>query len=354
MSAGTPRPPSGAAGRRRAVALLGVALVLAAILATALGGVRPSGAAEKVLFKLDFPPVGYHAIFYAALGRGLYAKNGLEVDIIPGAGSHAAVMDVAADNVDLAFADTSTFALAALTSGVKNVKIAGMVFEVTPYTVLYLKNRGIRSPRDLAGRTLATFQGSGPRRLYRVFARANGVDTSQNKEVISSAPTFLNALVVGQADFAPTTTNLLPVLQEPARQAGNELGEFRFVDHGVDIYGAALLASAQRLRQRPDVVKRFVAATLESVHFAAANPEQALDHLLQKNPQLKRAQALSDLKVILGTSIPRAQKVADPRQLGWVDDGKMRRTIEAVREAYEVKESVDATTLYTNEYVARP
>jgi len=326
--------------------------VVVVALAALFGG--PAGAADAVKFKLDFSPVGYHAMFYSGVSRGVYARHGLSVDIIPGTGSYAGVMDVAAGKIDFAFADSATLALAALQAGVKDVKIIGMVLEVTPYSILYLRNHGIAKPPDLAGKTMANFQGSGVGRLFRSFARINGVDASGVKEILSAPPTYLNPLVVGQADFAPSTVNQTVNLREPARQAGNDLAEFRFVDHGMNIHGAALIANVQMLAQRKDLAKRFVQATLESVQWTARNPEAAVDELLKSNPQLKKDRALAELRSILSVSVPRGTTAGDPQQLGWTDAGTMVRTVDLVRESFGLSQQVDPAALYTNEFVTRP
>jgi NitT/TauT family transport system substrate-binding protein len=325
--------------------------VLAAVL---LWAAAPARAADSVKFKRDISPVGYHALFYAGVSRGVYERHGLTVDIIPGTGSHAAVLDIAGGKVEFAFADTSTLALAALQGGVKDVKVVGMVFEVTPYSILYLRDKGIAKPADLAGKTMANFQGSGVGRLFRAFARINGVDASGVKEILSAPPTYLNPLVVGQAEFAPSTVNQFVNLREPTRQAGHELAEFRFIDHGMNMFGAALITSARTAGERGDVVKRFVRATLESVHWAARNPEAAVDELLKRNPQLRKERALAELQAILAVSVPRGATAAEPLHLGWVDPAKMSRTVDLVREAYGLTQTVEPGSLYTNEFVARP
>lgn len=69
-------------------------LVAMAVLAFAAGTAH---GADKIVFKTDFPPVGYHATYYAAAGRGLYERSGLDVDILPGTGSQSAIRAVMAD-----------------------------------------------------------------------------------------------------------------------------------------------------------------------------------------------------------------------------------------------------------------
>lgn len=314
----------------------------------------PTFSLEKVTLKTDFSPVGYHTVFYAAVGRGIYQQHGLDVDVIPGNGSYTAVLDIAGEKVDFGFADTGSLVVGALNANIRNVKVVSMIFEVTPYTVLYLKNKGITKPQDLKGKTMADFQGSGTSKLIKVFARVNGVDLSSSNVLLSSPSTFLNPLIVGQADYAATTVNRLPNLIGPARQSGNDLAEFRFADYGVDIFGASIIANVKTIERRMDVVKRFVRATLESVQWTAQNSDQAVDYFLQFNPQIKKAQALIDLRTTLDTSVPRGKAPGNPLFLGWTDAAKMKTTIDMVREAYELRQSIDPTIIYTNEYVAKP
>ena len=63
----------------------------------AAGLTTPAFGADKVKLKTDFSPVGYHSMFYAAVGRGTYSQHGIEAEIIPGNGSYAAVLDVAGE-----------------------------------------------------------------------------------------------------------------------------------------------------------------------------------------------------------------------------------------------------------------
>ncbi len=329
-------------------------IVAIAVISLAAGMTASAFGADKVNLKLDFSPVGYHSMFYAAVARGTYQQHGIDVEIIPGNGSYAAVLDVAGGRIDFGFADTGALVVAALNAKVRTVKVVSMIFEVTPYSVLYLKNKGISTPQDLKGKKMADFQGSGTGKMIKVFARINGVDLSGIETLMSSPSTYLNPLVVGQADFAGSTVNQTAILIGPARQSGNELAEFTFAKYGVDIYGASIIANVKTIEQRPDLVKRFVLATLESALWTARNPDQAADYLLKTNPQIQKAKAVTDLKTILDTSIPRGKTATNPLSLGWIDGDKMKRTIDMVRAGYELSQSIDPAIVYTNDYVAKP
>ena len=95
-------------------------------------------------------------------------------------------------------------------------------------------------------------------------------------------------------------------------------------------------------------------ATLESARWTAQNPEQAADYLVQTNPQIQKAKAVTDLKTTFDNSVPRGKTATNPLSLGWVDGAKMKRTIDMVRDAYDLSQSIDPGILYTNDYVAKP
>ncbi|MCC6211931.1 MAG: ABC transporter substrate-binding protein [Burkholderiales bacterium] len=319
----------------------------------ALGLATPAAAADKVILKTDFSPVGYHAMFYGGVGSGIYKKHDLDVEILPGAGALDSVVSIAGGKITFALADTGGVAIAVL-NGAREPKVVANIFEFTPMCILYLKDKGIGRPQDLAGKTVANFGGSAGQKLWKVFARINKVDIANVKEIVSSPATYLNPLVVGQADFSPTTVNQTPNLAPLARQSGHELAEFRFVDYGMNYLGSSIITHAKTIEQRPDLVRRFVRATLESVQWTARNPEAAVDYLVQSNPQLKKPAMLLDLKTMLDVSIPRARTAGNPLQLGWIDPAKLRLTIDLMREAFDLKTTIDPAILYTNDYVAKP
>ena len=64
-------------------------------------------------------------------------------------------------------------------------------------------------------------------------------------------------------------------------------------DHGVDLYANAVFTTPAFARQRPDAVRRFVKATIQSWLNAAVDPDAAI-------ASLKRAEPLSDPAVELG------------------------------------------------------
>ncbi len=59
-----------------------------------------------------------------------------------------------------------------------------------------------------------------------------------------------------------------------------------FAEWGYDVFGYFLVASADRLRDRPDEAKRFAAATARAVKYAMDNPEENARVMVKHNPTL--------------------------------------------------------------------
>src|SRR5262249_58275101 len=72
----------------------------------------PASAPTKVVFSLDFIPLGRHAPWYAALAEGYFKDEGLEVTIIPAQGTAQAIQAVESGTADIGFVDVPSVVLA--------------------------------------------------------------------------------------------------------------------------------------------------------------------------------------------------------------------------------------------------
>src|SRR5215468_11924762 len=92
-------------------------VVAAACGALFLSALHGSAAAQnapltKVVFSLDFIPLGRHAPWYAALAEGYYKDEGLDVSIIPSQGTAQVIQLVEAGTANIGFVDVPSVVLA--------------------------------------------------------------------------------------------------------------------------------------------------------------------------------------------------------------------------------------------------
>src|ERR1700753_4455191 len=83
--------------------------IAAVLMLTAL----PARAADKVVLMLNWYVYGEHAPFYYGKAKGLYAAEGIELEIQEGRGSAATTQAVAAKTANFGYGDVPTMMRAA-------------------------------------------------------------------------------------------------------------------------------------------------------------------------------------------------------------------------------------------------
>ena len=309
---------------------------------------------QSTTLMLDFTQTGYHALFYYGLANGVYSHNGINLTILAGSGSGNTVAAVAAGKIDFGFADTGTLAVAAATQNVSNVRVVAMVLQNTPGAIIYNK-ADISSPKDLSGKTMGTFQGNGQQKMFSVFASLNGINATSVTPTYVAPSAFNQLVALGKVDFVPTTINQMANIGPIAAQNNIQLGVFPYPSYGLNVYGAAIITNTNMLNSHPDLVKKFVQATMESVLGAVQHPQAAINGLVQYNPQLNSTKALEDFELVVTNCLPQnVNSTSNALTLGWIDQTKMQNTINLVSQAYGISTPPSATNLFTDQYVQAP
>src|SRR5260370_9847712 len=212
-----------------------------AVVGVGLGLGPPSAqpAPQKVVFALNWFPVGDHAAYWVALEKGYYRKRGVVVDMQNSKGSGDCIAKVDTGRADVGLAD-SAVVIASSARGTK-VKVVGMVFDKSPLNVWSRKDAPITKPKDLEGKTIGAPPGDGQRQMFPAFARLNGIDQTKvtwvNIEPAAKPVAFAAKRVDAVADYPPAR----PFYQK-AGGKGNAVLLPR-ADHGFAMYSMSTIAS---------------------------------------------------------------------------------------------------------------
>src|SRR5437660_10643210 len=134
-------------------------------------------AADAVSFRLNWYLGGLHVPFYFGKERGFYAAEGIDLTINEGRGSANTVQVVAAGSDTFGLADSSSvISTAAKGADVKSVM---SLLNSTGFSVVSLAESGIKTPKDLEGRTVAVTPGDPLGQLLQAVCKANNVDYSK-------------------------------------------------------------------------------------------------------------------------------------------------------------------------------
>jgi NitT/TauT family transport system substrate-binding protein len=239
-----------------ALALLAVIVVIAA----------PAAGEDSLAVSVATNPIDSGAeVFYAA-DLGFFAKAGLNVQIQPGQNGSAIAAAVAANAVDIGYADIGALAKAH-TRGIdfSIIAPAAMWDSSAPVNVLMVaKNSPIRAAKDLNGKTIAV-PGLGTNAEFAVHAwlDANGADTTTVKFIELSYAAMPAALEAGRVDAAHVAEPFISVAKEHARvlaSADDALGK---------VYLRTVwFAGSSWAKAHPDLVARFAAVIRQTALWA--------------------------------------------------------------------------------------
>lgn len=327
---------------RRYLALIILAVTLSLL---APGGAR---AADSVKFALSWVPTGRDAGFYAALERGDYRAEGLEVTILRGNGSGDTVKRVAVGTEEFGFADATNVVLGRA-RGLK-VRLVGMIHDKSLFGVYSLKSAGIGKPQDLAGKRIGSPAKSATRTVFPAFAGLNGVDLPKIEWVDMTNAAMVPSLLAGRVDAILIFANEFPSLRQAAAKQGREAGGLLFSDYGVDVYSNGLIASDETLQKRPELVRRFVRATMKGVAWAAEHPEDAARMFVKHNPANDEQLAVEYWKIAVEHLVTPATRASG---LGVMSKDKVQATRDLITKYEKVAVAVPVEELYTNDFLPR-
>lgn len=309
----------------------------------------PAAAADNLKFSLNFIPYGVHIGFYVAREKGFYRDAGMEVDIIKGEGSADAVRRLGTGAVDFAMADMST-QIVGRTRGLK-VRAVGIVLDRDPSVLFSLKSTGIRTPKDMEGKSIGALTASALRDTWPALAAKNGVDPGKVTWVDMPGSAYVASLMSRKVHAIATYVTTLPAYEVQAKRQGEEIAALMFADFGVDGYGAGLIATDQMIKEKPDLVRRFVQASIRGYAWAFENPAEAVQVFLRSHPEANPERIRSEIKIVADLMLtPFAAKEG----VGHYDRAKVTVTREhALRPRNIDPNTIPVQDIYTNEFLPK-
>ena len=309
----------------------------------------PATAADNLKFSLNFIPYGVHIGFYVAREKGFYRDGGMEVEILKGEGSADAVRRLGTGAVDFAMADMST-QIVGRTRGLK-VRAVGIVLDRDPSVLLSLKATGIRTPKDMEGKSVGALTASALRDTWPAVAAKNGVDPAKLTWVDMPGSAYVASLMSRKVHAIATYVTTLPSYEIQAKRQGEEVAVLSFADFGVDGYGAGLIATDQMIRDKPDLVRRFVHASIRGYAWAFENPAEAVQAFLKAHPEANPDRIRAEIKIVADLMLT---SFAAKEGIGHYDAVKVGITREhALKPRGTDPNSIPLPDIFTNEFLPK-
>lgn len=306
----------------------------------------------KVSFALDWAPNTNHTGVYVADALGYFEEAGLEVEILPYASTPVSEL-VSSGSADFGIAGQAVVQLAH-TAGLDVVSVYRVTQSEVGELVTLADRDDIQSPKDLDGLTFGGFGSPLYSAMVRTMITHDG-GTGEITEVILDTGAY-DALSSGRIDFTLGVSTWESI---NAEIEGRPYKTFQYQDYGMpELQAVGIVSSDAYLAANPDTARAFVQAVQRAYQYAAENPAEAAQILVEANPD-----TLGESEELVRRSIEVLSQdglwVADGVTTGWAnpqiwaDYGQFLVDNRVLMDAsgQPVIEVPDWTRYYTNEFV---
>lgn len=295
-----------------------------------------------VRLQLDWYPQPEHGGFYAAQTLGYYKAEGLDVMLLPLPQYGSVAQLVTSGKADIGLGSSDQI-LEWDSNGLPLIAIAATM-QHDPQAVMVHKDSPIHSFRDLEGYAVAAQPGA--TWLKYVISRY-GLRNIREIPATHSIANFVADQNYVQQIF---------VTSEPffAKQAGVDVRTLPISTSGYDPYRVQF-TTRDFAAQNPDVLAKFVRASIRGWQEYLRNPAPTNELLLKLNPALNpaqeafTAQALHDGGFISGSSAGSNQSNLD--QTGQMTTARWETTYEQLKSLGILQGPVDPATAYSLKFL---
>jgi NitT/TauT family transport system substrate-binding protein len=290
-----------------------------------------------VKFQTDWYPQPEHGGFYEALLKGYYKQEGLDVTIVPGGPYVIAEQQVSLGEAQLAMG-SSDRVLEGVSQGQPLVAVAATM-QHDPQGIMLHANSPVRTFADLEGHTIAIKTGA---TWFEYLVARYHLKNVHETPATYSIANFLQD---------PKYIQQIFVTSEPffARKAGADIRTMLISETGYDPY-RVFFTSQNYMKDHPDVVAKFVRASLRGWRDYMNDPKDVNAELLRLNPAMSPDQmdfTWAALKA--GHFIYSGD---DPMEAGDLQPARWASMYQQLAELKVIRHPIDPNTAFTTQFLS--
>jgi len=327
-----------------------LALAAAAALVVSACGGSPAGSTgtkTPITLQLQWFPQAQFAGYFAALDKGFYAEEGLDVKILPGAVDIVPATVVAQGKAQFGISWVPRM-LAPRESGA-DVQVIGQVFQRSATTQVAFKTTGITKVADFKGKKIGSW-GFGNEFELLAGMRKAGLDPAKDVTIVPQQ-FDMNAFVGGQIDAAQAMTynEYAQVLETKNPKTGQlftaaDLNVINWETEGTSMLQDAIFTSEAWLKQtgNEDVAVKFLKASFRGWIFCRDNAAECVDIVVKHDAKLPKGHQTWQLNEVSALIWP------SPNGIGIMDKAAFDRTVQISIDS-KVLKAAPTGTAYRND-----
>lgn len=308
-------------------------------------------AEDDVRLRLNWMYYGSHAGFALGKDAGIYDSAGIDIDIRSGNGSSSAHRLVA--NGDSDFAYGSCGALINLASQGAEIVSVAVIDAMGAEAVIVRPDSGVKTIQDLKGKTILTTANAGVNTFFPIVLANAGL--TEDEVNVTNVPdgALVSAYLQGSGDAVAILGGLDDKPAEIRANGGDDPILFPYSDFGVDQVGYCISTKKDTVANNPDLVNRFVDATLAAYAATEADPDKAVAAIADivggtMAEDEGKAQSRAVLDVTLGLLYSGANT---DTKLGLNVASDWESMVNLMKEYNDLDPNADPASFYTNEFI---
>ena len=237
-------------------------------------------AADKIVFGTNWLAQGGHGGFYQAIADGTYKKHGLDVEIMMGGPQMNNRPMLIAGKLDFLMTGNLLLSFDNVRNGIPTM-VVGAFFQKDPQAMIAHSGQ-YSNFSDLKNAPTVLVSKDGQFSFWKWMVNAHGFKDEQVKPYAYNLAQFLQDEKMVQQAYGTAE----PIY---AAAAGAKPKTFLLADHGWTTYSTTIEARTEMVQNNPDLIQRFMNASIEGwYNFLYGDRSAAYGLIMKDNPEMTK------------------------------------------------------------------
>jgi NitT/TauT family transport system substrate-binding protein len=299
-------------------------------------------AKDKVTFGMSWLAQVEQGGFYQAIAEGIYDSYDLDVTLKTGGPQINTAQLLLAGALDFATVSESFIPINAIKEGANYTAIAAF-FQKDPISLIAHRSMGYKSLADFKGKPILISTDAWDSYWKFLTAKYGFSDTQGRPYTYNMAPFFADKTLIQQG-YATNEPFLLET-------GGSDPQVFLLADYGYNCYANVIMTSRKLIAEKPQLVQRFVDATIKGWYsFMHDNHDKALALIMKDNPDYTLPNAEFSTAAMKEHGLVESGDTAT-LGIGAMTDARWKDFFDAMVQANVYSSDLDYKQAYTLQFV---
>lgn len=294
----------------------------------------------KISMALDWFPWSEHVGFFIAKEKGYFANEGLDVELrVPP--DPATIIQTVASGTDDFGINTQHDLLVARDKNIPVVSIMA-IYQRTVSAIMTLENSGIKTPEDLAGKKIGWTGVPQHEKMLDTILKKHGMSL-KDVEMINVGFDLVPALIGKKVDVIALPYWIYESIV--SEKQGFPVNIMKIDEYGIPShYELVVLTNEDKIKNNPELVRKFVRAVMRGYEDAIKDPEGAVQILKKTNPEV-------DIDVETRSTELQIPLWQSEKGVGWQEKEKWVNFTNWMKENGLISKDLDVKAAFNNSFV---